>query len=109
MVPDFLADLFAVQDAGLAQHLQVVRDGGARQRRGGDDLADGEPLAGLEHEEDALAVRVAQRDEHPRGAPPGAGNGAGVARSHSVASVVHHDYMTSYVVRILGVARALVK
>ncbi len=43
----------------------MVGDSGARQRGRADDLADGELLARLEHEQDALPVRVAQRHEEP--------------------------------------------
>src|ERR1035438_7856948 len=45
--PDFLADLFALQHAGPAQHAKVVRHRGPRERRRRHDLADVEAFAGL--------------------------------------------------------------
>ena len=82
-VPDFLAYLLALEHSGSAQHLEMVRDGGTRQRRRGDDLPDVESLARLEHEHDALPVRVAQRDEDPGRLAPGSRNRAGIAGSHA--------------------------
>jgi len=43
-VPHLAADLAPAQNAGVAQHPQVVRDRGARERRCRDDLADREAL-----------------------------------------------------------------
>src|SRR5450755_4059423 len=53
------AGFLAPEHAGLAQHLQVMRYCSARQRRRRDDLADVEALAGLEHQDDPLPVRIA--------------------------------------------------
>src|SRR5450755_1971179 len=80
---DLLADLFTLQDAGVAQYAQVVRHRRARQRRRRHDLADVEPLARLEHEQDALAMRVAERDEDARDASPGRGQRSRVGSLHS--------------------------
>jgi hypothetical protein len=49
-----------------------MRDRRARQRRGGDDRADRQALVALEHEQDALAVLVADRREHAGDRLPGA-------------------------------------
>src|SRR5207302_8659532 len=85
-VPDFLADLFGLEHAGIAQHPKVMRHRGTRKRGRRDDLSDVEPLAGLEHQHDPLPVRIAERNEHPRRPAPGAGNCAGITRTHAVAS-----------------------
>jgi hypothetical protein len=68
-----LAFLAAVEHAGFAQDLQVVRHGGAGKRGNFGDLADIQPLAGCEGQQDALAVLVAERGKHPGHVLPGGG------------------------------------
>src|SRR4029450_12211792 len=81
-VPNFLADLFRMENAGVAQHAQVMRHRGARERGGGNDLTDIEALTRLEHQQHPLPVRVAQCDEHRCRLTPGTGDCASVAWSH---------------------------
>src|SRR5215471_15004677 len=81
-VPDFLAELLRFQHASVAQYPQVVRYRGTRKRGGGYDLPDVETLPGLEHQQNSLPVRIAERDEHPRRLAPGTRDCAGIARSH---------------------------
>src|SRR5947208_1432688 len=57
-VPDFLADLFGLEHAGIGQHPKVMRHRGTRKRGRRDDLSDVEPLARLEHQHDPLPVRI---------------------------------------------------
>src|SRR5215471_4022104 len=78
----FLADLLALQYAGIAEHAQVMRHSGARKRGGRDDLPHVEPLAALEHQQDPLPVRVAERDEDACNPPPGRGDRPRVGPFH---------------------------
>src|SRR5436305_13752482 len=79
---DFPAGLFGFEHPCFAEHAQVMRDRRARERRGGDDLADVEPSAAIEHEQDALPVRIAQRDEDAGDSAPGCGDGARAGPLH---------------------------
>jgi hypothetical protein len=77
-----LARLLGLEHARGAQDLQVVGYRGPRQRGDLGDLAYGEALALLEGEQDALAVLVAQRDEHLGHRAPFLGQGAQVVAVH---------------------------
>ncbi len=68
--------------AGVAQHLEMVVDGGSAECGGGDDLGDVEALSRFECQEDALPLFVAKRDEQFGGAAPFVGNGMNAVRQH---------------------------
>src|SRR3990170_1338500 len=80
---DLAAALLAREHARLAQDLQVMRHRRPAERRGGCDRTRGQALALLEHEQDALPVCVAERDEHLRDRLPGAGNAAQIGTGHA--------------------------
>src|ERR1035438_8796351 len=78
----FLANLAALQYAGLAHELEVVRHRRARQSRNFGDLPDVELLTRFEQQQDALPVFVAHRSEGAGDLAPRRGDGFHVMSVH---------------------------